>query len=203
MPTSRATAGVVECDAARAVRPEEHAEAEERDQCRQCRLRGAERERHARREHGADGEHGQPDGHAGHRARVPVHRRFARAPRRVAGRRATDRDPALPGGVGGELAARGRDVAAAGQAHRRGKACGVEHGLERGDPLARCAVVHAGRVVRDQVDLEDPRLEQLRELSRVRRASRSRGRASRTRRTPCACAARSSVRHSASTSSSG
>ena len=45
----------------------------------------------------------------------------------------------------------------------------LERGLEGGDRLARGALVgRVGRVERDQVDLEDPRVEQLRELDRLR-----------------------------------
>ena len=57
--------------------------------------------------------------------------------------------------------------------------------------VARGAVVDPGRVVRDQVHLEDLRIEQRRQLSRAP-ASRSRPPASRTRRRPCAGGARSS-----------
>ena len=61
----------------------------------------------------------------------------------------------------GQLAAGGVDVAPAGEADRRAHAVLLEHRLERGDRARRGAVVHPGRVVRDQVDLVDPRVEQL------------------------------------------
>ena len=60
------------------------------------------------------------------------------------------------------------DVAAAGQPHRRPHAVLLQRGAERVDRAARGAVVGAGRVVRDQVDLEDARVEQLRELHGLR-----------------------------------
>jgi hypothetical protein len=53
--------GVVERDAARAVRAEQHAEDEEGDQRRQAGLRRTQRNGDARRQYAADGEHGQAD----------------------------------------------------------------------------------------------------------------------------------------------
>ena len=72
-------------------------------------------------------------------------------------------------GLGGELPAGGVDVAAAGQAHGGVHPVLLERGLERGDRLARGALVgRVGRVERDQVDLEDLGVEQLRELDGLR-----------------------------------
>jgi drug/metabolite transporter (DMT)-like permease len=63
--------------------------------------------------------------------------------------------------AGGELPARRRDVAAAGEPHGRADAAFLERGAEGGDRIAaRPAVPRAGRVVRNEVDLEGaPRLE--------------------------------------------
>ena len=59
------------------------------------------------------------------------------------------------------------------QPHRRAQAVRLERRLERVDRAAARAVVdRAGRVVRDQVELVDPRVEQLRELRPPGRRSR-------------------------------
>ena len=112
----------------------------------------------------------------------PTSRSGTRAPRRPGGaaraaaaRRASARGterarPALArrGWLRGELAAGGVDVAAAGQADGRAQAVLLERGPEGVDRLARRALVgRVGRVVRDQVDLVDPRVEQLGELRRA------------------------------------
>src|SRR5437588_4999764 len=70
----------------------------------------------------------------------------------------------LGGLLRGQLAARCLDVAAAGQAHSRREPGPVEDGLERGDRVARRTVERAGRVVRDEVDLVDPPVEEPCEL---------------------------------------
>src|SRR3954451_5516016 len=69
--------------------------------------------------------------------------------------------------LGGELAAGGVDVPAAGEAHRRAEAVVLEDGAERVDRRAARALVHPRRVVRDEVHLEDLRIEDLRERERL------------------------------------
>src|SRR5690606_21083253 len=83
-----------------------------------------------------------------------------RPPARTAPRRRPPPAPRLPA-AGGELAAGGVDVAAAGEADGGGEAVLGEDGAEALDPLRRRAVVGAGRVVGDQVDLVAARVEQL------------------------------------------
>ena len=68
---------------------------------------------------------------------------------------------------GGELAAGGVDVAAAGEADGGGEPVLGEDRAEALDPLRRGAVVGAGRVVGDQVDLVGARIEQRGELAGV------------------------------------
>ena len=71
-----------------------------------------------------------------------------------------------------QLAAGRVDVTAAGEAHGRAEAVLLEHRLEGRDRLAARALVHAGRVVRDQVDLEHPRIEHPRRAGRPARSGR-------------------------------
>ena len=80
----------------------------------------------------------------------------------AAGARTGTRGLSRSAGAGGELPARGRDVPAAGQAHGRGHAAGLQRGAEGRDRLPagaveRRTVAGVGCVVRDQVDLEDRR----------------------------------------------
>ena len=64
------------------------------------------------------------------------------------------------------------DVAPAREPHGRAQAVLLQDRLEGVDRGARGARVRARRVVRDQVDLVDPRVQQLRELQRLPVASR-------------------------------
>jgi hypothetical protein len=68
-------------------------------------------------------------------------------------------------GSGGKLTAGRGDVAAPRQPHRYRNPSAAEDVLERGDRLGGGTVVHPGRVVRDQVHLEDFRIQQFRELA--------------------------------------
>ena len=104
----------------------------------------------------------------------------------------------------GELAAGGVDVAAAGEADGRAHPCSSSAALNASIASRdRAVVARAGRVVRDQVDLVDLRVEQLGERDGLRVAVVDAARASRTRRRPCAAGARSSASQASSTSASG
>src|SRR5215210_757141 len=78
---------------------------------------------------------------------------------------ATRAPRALRRGLGRELPARRVDVTPAREPHRRAQPVLLERGLEGVDRGARGALVNgARRVVRDQVELVDPRVEQPGEL---------------------------------------
>ncbi len=88
-----------------------------------------------------------------------------------------------------ELTARRVDVATSGEPDRGAQAASYERATEGLDHAALGAFEsRAGRVVRDQVQLEDARVEDLRQLPRQSAGCRSPRRASRTRRRPCAVA---------------
>src|SRR5690349_7098545 len=80
--------------------------------------------------------------------------RSTRGPTPSLRRRRRSRRAASDPGSRSQLPAGGLDVAAAREAYRHGDARALELVPEGGDPLARRALVEAGRVVRDQFDLE-------------------------------------------------
>ena len=108
----------------------------------------------------------------GRPARPPAARRRAARGRRRGGLSALVAGRSALRARGGELPAGGRDVAPAREAHGRAQPVLLEHRAERVDRVRARAVVGAGRVVRDEVDLEDLRVQQPRRARRPARSGR-------------------------------